>query len=688
MNKNNPQEATRTVVIGVAQDEKNNMQLVASPAWEGVKYIPNDCIADTIEHGEQTVFLLQDANVNSVNIRVADNYNYDTNGDAVLQDIADMWIEFGEIDFGSNNEPPKTKFAFADDDDAEEAPSQKTTFSFSAEETTQEADYDDSTPNFGDALGVELADHVLAENETADDVALKQVKTKLTAAQRANKARQERYAESKAIKDNMKSDISRAMADGKRHEDFGAWNFRTKTYDMVARSIDPITGEAEYHEVHSEKGDTRVRAIFNPTLATQDNPLGHCLNRAIGPNFVPVEHPDVFIPIIQTVRGINEANGCVYELKEGDKVATLVSGQELITYDAFSFNKGARAMINLDLTDYSTKTRNESAKSLGNFGYVNLSANRISDALVEEEGGHRVGVSIINAHDGKSALQAFMTVLRTYCGNLAARGGVQALLKAGDKTKIRHMEGVVSQFDGERFASQLGQALLESRKNLVAMHILRHIPIEANVFDKVMTSFASHGLVAQPSITISAADIDSFPKDKNGNIVITKAVMDSDAAKVGHGHAWNAMNKGWIDPDQDFVAMGKTELDKQSVGTVFHAAQCLTGVITHNPIFDDGKRTLTGQKHGIETLMKKSDKAANMFEEIAMAAVNAYANHTGKPVDDLEAMGQWLADNPDQFKIPYSKTKAGKKVMTPINEIPTFQETWKPTIKLVKVDNK
>tara|TARA_R100001509_G_scaffold146926_1_gene104120 strand:+ start:5078 stop:7126 length:2049 start_codon:yes stop_codon:yes gene_type:complete len=682
MKNNNPQEATRTVVIGVAQDEKNNMQLVTSPAWEGVKYIPNDCIADTIEHGEQTVFLLQDANVNSVNIRVADNYNYDTNGDAMLQDIADMWIEFGETN--AVEEEPEMEFEF---NDASQEASSEEEFTFN-EPTTQEADYDDSTPNFGDALGVELADHVLAENETADDVALKQVKTKLTAAQRANKARQERYAESKAIKDNMKSDISRAMADGKRHEDFGAWNFRTKTYDMVARTVDPITGQAEYHEVHSEKGDTRVRAIFNPTLATQDNPLGHCLNRAIGPNFVPVEHPDVFIPIIQTVRGINEANGCVYELKEGDKQATLVSGQELITYDAFSFNKGARAMINLDLTDYSTKTRNESAKSLGNFGYVNLSANRISDALVEEEGGHRVGVSIINAHDGKSALQAFMTVLRTYCGNLAARGGVQALLMAGDKTKIRHMEGVVSQFDGERFASQLGQALLESRKNLVAMHILRHIPVEANAFDKILTSFSSHGLIAQPSITISAADIDTFPKDKNGNIVITKAVMDSDAAKIGHGHAWNAMNKGWIDPDQDFVAMGKTELDKQSVGSVFHAAQCLTGVITHNPIFDDGKRTLTGQKHGIETLMKKSDKAANMFEEMAMAAVDAYAKHTGKPVDDLEAMGQWLADNPDQFKIPYSKTKAGKKVMTPITDIPTFQETWKPTIKLVKVDNK
>ena len=86
--------------------------------------------------------------------------------------------------------------------------------------------------------------------------------------------------------------------------------------------------------------------------------------------------------------------------------------------------------------------------------------------------------------------------------------------------------------------------------------------------------------------------------------------------------------------------------------------------------------------------MKKSDKAANLLEDMAFAAVDAYANHTGAPVDDLEAMGQWLADNPDQLKIPYSKTKAGKKVMTPVSEIPAFQDTWNYTIKQVKVANK
>ena len=699
MTKTPKHEAPRTIVIGVAQEEKNDMQVVASNAWEGHKFIPNACIKHTVTHGEQTVFLLEDAQVNSVNISVASNYTYNTEGDAVLQDIADMWNEFGVLtdhaepstdddtmpDIGLNTMP-----SLGSDNTMPSLGSDNTmpTMNTMPEIGLVGAVEDDEVPNFGAALGIELADHVLADNESEQDSEEKQTKKHLSAVQQAAQARQERYAASQVIKDGMASDISKAMVDGKRHENVGAWNFRTKTYDMVARSVDPLTGVSEYHEVSSEKGDTRIRAVFNPTLATKDMPLGHCLNRAIGPSFVPIEHPDIFNPIIETVRGINTANGCVYvKVPTGEDTFAyeLKSGTELITHDAFSFNKGARAMINLDLTGFGNKTRNESAKSLNNFGYVNLSANRISDALVEEEGGHRVGVSIINSHDGKSALQAFMTVLRTYCGNLAARGGVQALLMAGDRTKIRHMEGVVSQFDPEQFAGQLGSALVESRKNLIAMHILRHIPIEANVFDKVMTAFSSHGLVSQPTLTISAGDIDQIPKDKNGNMIVTAAMMTKDAVKVGHGHAYNAMMQGWMNPDVDYVAMDKTEADKAAVGSAFHAAQTLTGTITHNPIFTDGKRILHGQKQGIELMMKKSDKAANLLEDIAMGAVNAYAAHTGEPVDDYHAMGQWLADNPDQFKIPYSAKANGKKVMTAVTDIPAFHDTWNYSIKKVKV---
>ena len=476
-------EANRTVIIGSLKEEKPNMKVVECKNSKGddlTVYVPNACVADTIDSDGQTVFLLQHADVNGVSIGVKSSYSYTTNGDAALQSIADMWVEFGETNQPTDELPTLSV------DDEEPLPSisiDEDLPSISIADDEDLPSIDDETPNFNESIGIELADALLGEEETVEDAEEKQAKQKLTAAQKAAKLRKERFEASEQLKNKLSTDVSKALADGKRHEDFGAWNFTTETYDTVIRKTDPITGNHSYHEITDGKGDARVRVLVNPTIVDEENPLGVVLNRAIGPNFEPVQHPAVFLPVIETIRGINMANGCTYELKDGDKQATLVSGNELITWDAFSFNKGARAMLNLDLTGWGAKTRNESAKGLNNFGYVNLSANKISDMLVEEQGGHRIGVSIINAHDGKQALQSFMSVLRTYCGNLAMRGGVQELLMDGDKSKIRHMKGAVASFDPELFADRLGGALEESYKHLIAMNILRHLPIEANLFD-------------------------------------------------------------------------------------------------------------------------------------------------------------------------------------------------------------
>ena len=150
------------------------------------------------------------------------------------------------------------------------------------------------------------------------------------------------------------------------------------------------------------------------------------------------------------------------------------------------------------------------------------------------------------------------------------------------------------------------------------------------------------------------------------------------------GHAYNAVLSGWMNPDLDYVAMGKengSELDAQSHGTMFHAAQAMTGVLTHNPIWSDGKRTLHGKAQGIETMMKRSSKATNLLEHMAFEAVNTYAAHTGQPVDDLEAMGQWFAENPDQLQVPISSYKANSSgnwnpKTVALTEVQDFTETW------------
>tara|TARA_R100000406_G_scaffold51692_1_gene35137 strand:+ start:2825 stop:4921 length:2097 start_codon:yes stop_codon:yes gene_type:complete len=694
VSSNNPTEANRIAVVGdvVSTNEQNQMTEVSVTYQKNPTWIPNACIKDTIKVSAQSLHLLQDATLeNGLTVKVADNYKLDTNGDAAIQDAADLWIEFGEV---QQNESESVSFTFTSAEPSEQVKAASQSISF---ESASDDDADDSVPNF-EGQSIELSEVVEQDEEKA-------AKKKLNAIEKAALAREERYSESKAVVESLNTDISKAMAGGKRAGDIGtdspetlgAWNYECKAYELVMKAVDPVTGEVSYHEARNENGDPHSRAIVNPTLADEDNPLGVIINPRIGNNFEAIDHPTVFNPIIECVRGINES-----------------AGQEVITWDAFSFNKGARAILNLDVTGFANSTRQKAAENLSQFGYVNLSANRISDALVEEEGGHRIGISIMNANDGKSALQAFMSVLRTYCGNLAMRGGVQNLLMAGNRDKIRHMKGVVSEFDPETFATRITSAMLESRKNLIATNIFRHLPIEANMFDKVMTVFNNHGLVAQPKVTVQVADLDQLPKDKNGNPMLNAASLSKDAVKILGGHAYNTVHSGWMNPDLDYVAL-TTEADKAAAGTMFHAMQTVSGMITHNPIWTDGKRLLKGNKQGVETMMKRSTKATNMFEEIAFAAVDTYAKAMAKevqvgkddegnpiyevqvqPVDDLEAMGQWFKENPDKLMVPYGKPvlnadgsqkyvnnqpKFEKKVLTPMGEIPEFHETWKVTVQ-------
>ena len=676
----------RTSIIGQVMQTKEQMTQVSvhMPSGEPKSvWVPHACIANQQVIDGTTIMLLQDAEMNGSTFSVAQIFS-DFAGHTthpVLRDMADAWAEFGEVMGDADDDDELTEDDLVGDgdkappaDDEDELTEDDLDLTNDDEDELTEddlLDMDDSTPTF-DGVGVELS---LSQDEKSE---VDKLKAKGKAASVAAQLREARFAAAKEVKDNLNTDFAKALADGKRHEDLGAWNFEADVVEMAQVRTDPLTGEQTVHIPRNPNtGEARVRCIVNPTLATEEEPFGVMLNRAIGENFEHIDHPTIFKPVIQCIDGINAS-----------------AGRELITWDAYSINNGKRAVMNLDITGFATKTRKEAAGNLGNFGYVNLSANRISDALTEEHGGHRVGVTIMNAHDGKSALQSFMSVLRTYCGNLAMRGGVQNLLMAGNKAKVRHMKGSIAEFDPEVFAERITTALHDAQKNLLAMHILRHLPIEQNLFDKVLTVFSKQGLIAPPTVKVHVADLNQFNADENGNTVLSLGDLGKDAVKLAGGHAYNAVLNGWMNPDLDYVAMGKengSELDTKSHGTMFHAAQALTGTLTHNPIWvsEDGKRKLHGKTQGIETLMKRSNKATNLLETLAFGAVNTYANHTGQPVDDLEAMGAWFAQNPDKLQVPVSSYKANASgtwnpKTVALTEVADFTETW--PVKHITVD--
>lgn len=653
--QNNPNEANRAALIGVVQNENEKMVQVApsegSPMW-----IPKTCVTHRIPRGEASVFLLTSAAFGEGFVDVSEAYSDDAltdSDDADAVALADNWIAAGTIDILSLAEDTANDDDFgesAEDDDFGQPAPEDDDFGEPAEE-----DWDDEVPTFT-GQSVELSE---LDEATKTDAEI--AKKKQSAAEKMAAAHKERYEASKEVKSGLESDISKAMADGKRHEDFGAWNFEAATVPMAQVHTDPVTGEVTYHIPRNPNtGEPITRQLLNPTITDDHNPFGVILNRAIGANFEHIDHPTLVKPIWEAVQGVNAQYG-----------------EEVIKFDAFSIKKGGRVVVNLDLQGFATRTRKEAASGLGTYGsYVNVSANTFNNAVVEEFGGHRMGITIMNAHDGKSALQAFMVVLRTYCGNLAMRGGVQSLVMTSDgKTKVRHMKGSVATFHADDFAGKVTRALEECYKNLLANHILRHLPVEMNHFDKMLTALNRNDLLPQPTVTVDISDKTQFATDAKGNTVLVAGDLHKQAVKIGGGHAYNAIVNGWTKSELDYVAMDKTELDKQSVGSAFHLAQCLTGQITHQPLWSDGKRVLHGKTQSVETMVKKSSKATNMLEEMAFANANIYADHTGEPVDDLNAMGDWFAENPDKMVVP-----VGGKLET-VASLPDFTETWNVKLK-------
>lgn len=632
----NPENKTneRTTIFGTVVEDMDNKVKVAytsAKTGETVEHVVRtDMIVETNELSDgTTAWLLQDIVVSGTKLQVRQIYDCAIDG-AEQQDMADEWRE-------RTDEPTQ---AFGQGEVTTEATEPTQAF---GQGSVSADDFDDSVPVVQDTdidLGNLVADALEDEGANTSGKSKKQ-----TAAQKAAHAREQLYAAAEKVQQSMNTDIAKALVQGKRQKDFGAWNFKAGVLSVDVR-IQDADGNITHQPMHDSEGNDRVRILVNPTLAGKDGhpSYGAVLNRAIGPNFQHIDHPDVFIPCIDAVDDI-----------------------EGVQWDAYSFNNGARAGLTIDLSAMATTARKEAAENLG--GYLNLDANAQSAFLLEENGGHRCGVTIINSHDGKSALSGYLTVMRTYCKNLAMRGANQQMFK------VRHMAGSIASFDVEELAFGLRNAFIESQQHLLSMAVLRHLPIEMNSFDKLLTAFDRQGLITQPTSTIDISHVNKLKDEEGNDVQLSKEEM-AKISKITRGHAFNAVSKGWMNPDLDYV-----KCEEDSVGTMFHAAQCVTGYLTHKPIFADNKRVLTGNSEGVETFMKKSAKATSFFENIAESAVSTYLNHTGQDtlgVDDMADFAQYFADNPSALKVGFKNSKRAKNtVMTSMDEIPEYHTTWK-----------
>lgn len=650
----------RTVLFGTVIEEtedKVKMSWLDSQTQDMREgFVRQETIAErtTLSDGTTALFL-KDAKVGTVNIPVASTYQCEPDG-AEQQDAADLWIEEAIV----HTADPVEEDAPPTDDDA---PPMDDSAPPMDEDTPppMDEDYDDSVPlattnaaGMNMEVGVQDNDTVELDDETAEK---KEKKKRETAAQKAAKARAELYAQPDSeIVQSMNTDIGKALVGGKRHTDFAAWNFSALALPQVVMVQDPTNPNDIRYVSFTNNGTPVNRILLNPNERDPDaspdtiEHYGAVINPRLGQTYQHLDHKDWMIPFADAVDDIPG-----------------------VSYDRYCINKGARGAMTIDITDMATKHRREAASNLT--GYLNLDANSVNSILAEENGGHRCGVTLLNPLDGKGAFSAHMTVMRTYCGNMAMRGANQLMFK------IRHTAGAIAAFDIEATAASLRSAFQEAQRHLLAAHLMKWIPVEGNFFDKMLTIFESHKLISKPTVAIDVHDYDKLVLAREKGTAISKEQMEQ-MMRIGRGHAYKAVLHGYTNPDVDYVNLQEND----PAHTANHLLQCITGMLSNQPVIVDdqmakgGKtvqRVLTGAKQtGMEGFMKKTTKATDLFEKMVEANVKVYCQAIGQDVlttDDLPKMKQWFTDNPHKIVAPKGKSMNATQTLA---DVPEFHDTW------------
>ena len=360
--------------------------------------------------------------------------------------------------------------------------------------------------------------------------------------------------------------------------------------------------------VTNANGTPQAYHIMNPTLANDSQPAGACLG-TVSDSYHLLPHTTVFDPIIKYA----DQNG----------LKTHVT----------SFNQGAKARLDLDVT-FATQSRTKAAQRLKDKGHSYLDTSTHGAMIDKLDGLYKYGFAIHNSVDGSGALSVQGQALRVYCTNLATMGGIDTILR------LRHKNGVMAHIDWESFGEQIVDATMDLQQWLVNQEMLAHLPLDAQMFDKLIVAASKINICSLPSVKVEDADTQN-PK-----------------VSLQRGYLWRVISSGFVNPhtgqsgrDLPYV---KVAHDQQ--GTAYHALQCFTGAITHKPEWQsaDGKQKMAGNILSIDGTTKKLNQVNSLFTGLGESAFAAYLEHTGKTTigaEDMDDVSAFIAENPHVMKI-------------------------------------
>ena len=381
-----------------------------------------------------------------------------------------------------------------------------------------------------------------------------------------------------------------ALLTGGRHEASVPWDFEAKKIPLLAPDDD-----GNIHRLTNKGGNQAHYALVNPTLKGPNRPLGAILAPCISDNYAVVNHGQIFKPIMQ----------------HADDTGL----KALVT----SYNEGKRARLDLDVSA-AAQTRKAAAERLSEQGHAYLNLDAFSQQANNLHGLYKMGLTINNSLDGKGSLHIDLMSQRVYCQNLAMMGGSQNLVK------MRHMKGVMGGIDWDQWGSNMVDALVEVEKWMHTTELFKHIPVDVQLFEQLLTVADNFDLINAPKVMWPEKGKDP---------------------KITGGYLWRAISNGYARPESEYV-----KVHKEDEGTLFHALNAFTGTYTHRPVWKslDNKTTLQGNVGSLDSLSSRLKKTSKVFNAIGESAITGYMNSAG--IDngeltpgDLQDMKRFLGED-------------------------------------------
>jgi hypothetical protein len=347
------------------------------------------------------------------------------------------------------------------------------------------------------------------------------------------------------------------------------WRFTPTMKPLFTAHLESDNMAPTFAPLTNSKGEPISFGVFNPTYASDARPEGALLS-TVGKEYFPVAYPVVYDPVLD----LSAENGWKAQVH--------------------AYNEGGKARLDCDVSQ-ATQSKELAKKQLIEGGHSWLSTNLMDKTAQSLDGLYRYGFSINNSLDGTRALSVQAVAMRTYCTNLAVMGSSQTI------ASIRHKKGAMKGRDWNVFANKINDVIVHAQRQLVEMEFMQHIPVDVQLFERLLTLCETKGLVSWPT---------KKPIIKNDKVV---------GEKLGGGHMWRLALDGWTNPQNDWV-----NVSNEQSGTLYHAYNILNGAITHKPTWTDGKQILKGRTVGFETLNRRLSSVHDVMSGVLHQTVNDY----------------------------------------------------------------